>query len=406
LFVCLSGNTLVATAWFEDSSAKGVNGDQNNNGTTDSGAAYVYVRDGDTWKPQAYLKASDSAPYDYFGAAAVLEGDTLVVSAIHEGLFELSATMTRPGAAYVFTRSAGVWSQTQRIEAPQLNGADMFGLAVDLEGDTLVVGAPLEATSGQRSGAAYIFERVGGVWMERQMLKSSAPKAGALFGSSLALEGDHLVVGAPNEAQPDTDSGSAEVFVRRGGMWVPQQRLGPPTPIGGANFGFAVALHGNRIVVGAPRTASLISTVETPPGEVYVFDTDGEHWNQSAVLRATAPDGSDFFGLAVGLTDTVLAVGAPGDASGARGVSADPKRTDAQYSGAMYLFAETADGWAPSAYIKPHNTDANDGFGWPFAIDGNTLAVGAILESSDEQGFGGMGANNRSQASGAVYVFQ
>lgn len=402
----LSGDTLLATAAFEDSAAQGVNGDQDSNAATDSGAAFVYVRDGDSWKQQAYLKPSDTSAYDYFGVRAALDGDTIVVGAIHALIFDPGIVASRPGAAYVYTRKDGAWSQTQRIAASDAQGADVFGTGIALDGNTLAVGAAWESTSADRSGAVYIFERTGSIWVERQKLKASKPSSGAYFGANLALEADRLVVGAPNDNRPLTRAGTAEIFVRRGGTWMSQQSLQPASLSENANFGFAVAVHGDRVIVGAPRTSPYFTETALPPGEVYVFDADGDHWNQTALLRSPNPIQLDCFGIGVALSDRGLAIGASGDTSGAKGIGGDPTRTDAKLSGAAYLYAPAADGWVETAYIKAHNTGANDAFGYVIALDAEALAVSATLESGDERDIGGTGASDAQTNSGAVYVFR
>jgi FG-GAP repeat len=145
------------------------------------GAAYVFVREGGSWKQQAYLKPSDLAAADYFGAALALDGDTLIAAALHESPIAEFGT-TRPGAAYVFTRANGVWSQTQRLAASQPNAADLFGVSIGKSGDTLAIGASFDATNGDRSGVVYIFGWDGSKWIERQKIQSSQPSARALFG--------------------------------------------------------------------------------------------------------------------------------------------------------------------------------------------------------------------------------
>jgi len=407
-WVSLSGDTLVATAWFEDSASNTVDGDQDNNAANDSGAAYVYVRDKNGWKSQAYLKASGVRSNDYFGVRADIEGDTIVVGALGEGIYTPSATATRSGAAYVYMRKDGKWQEVQRLAASNRSGADVFGSAVVLDGDRLAIGAPWESTAASRSGAVYIFERSEGMWKERQMLKSSKPRADALFGSAVALEGDHLVVGAPLDSEPTTNAGSGEIFVREGDTWRSQQRLQPSSLSSGANFGFSVALHGNRVAIGAPHTKAFLATTETPPGELYLFEAAAGQWEQSVMLTAETPHESDFYGSNVVLIDDAMAVAASGDHSGASGLQGDPTRTDAMFSGAVYLYANTAAGWVRSTYIKAHNADPGDAFGYALAADAtsNTIAVGATLESSSARGINSSGPSSGSFTSGAVYIFR
>lgn len=399
--LAISANTLLVTAWFEDSAATGVNGDPTNTSATDSGAAYVWVRDGDGWKQQAYLKPNDTATYDYFGTRAALEGDTIVVGAIHQGLFETTIGPPRQGAAYVYTRAAGVWSQTQRLAGSVQSGADLYGAGVALDRDTLVIGAPWESTGENRSGAVYIYQRSGSMFTEVQKLRPSKPSPDGRYGWSVALDGDRLVVGAPEGPPPHDRKGSAEIFARSGGTWMLSQYLQPMTLGGAANFGFSVSVRGERVAIAAPRTSPFPgSPAPTEPGEVYVFEAAGETWRQTAQLHAPIPRNTDWFGLSVLLTDGALVVGAPGDTSSERGIGADPMSSDAAFSGATYLFAPTASGWVQSTFIKGDNTDIDDWFGYALGSDGRTLAISALFENGSERTAGG------SVSSGAVYVFR
>jgi hypothetical protein len=380
----ISGDTMVVAAWFEGA------------GGASRGAAYVLARDGDNWKQQTQLKPSDAADYDYFGTSTDLDGDTLVIGAIHEGLYEANTGPSRLGAAYVYTRTSGSWSFSQRLAGTPQDQSDLFGAGVALAGDTLVVGAPWESTGQAHSGAVYVYQRKGAMWSEVQKIKSSKPAANARFGWSVALDADRLVIGAPDDPPPNMRTGSAEVFVRRAGTWTLSQFLQPQTLGAAANFGYAVSVRGDHVAIGAPRTASFPgSPTPTEPGEVYVFEPDGDGWKQSAMLHARYPRNTDWFGLSLQLTDGALIIGAPGDASGARGLDADASRNDATFSGSVYVFAPSDEGWVESAFIKGKNTDINDWFGSSVASDGRSLAVSAMFENGMSTGL----------TTGAVYVF-
>jgi FG-GAP repeat len=395
--VDISGDTLVITSWFEDSAAKGINGDENDTGAADSGAAWVYVRDGTEWKKQAYIKPNDTMTLDYFGTHADIQGDTLVVGAIHEGIFEGGAGSSRPGAAYVFERKDGKWMQTQRLAASTMQASsDLFGEAITLNGDTLAVGAPWDSTSAGTSGAVYIYQRNGSMFSEVQKIKATKPVQGAGFGSQISIDGDRMVIGAPSTPTSSTDGGSAEVFVRSNGMWKSVQLIQPQIRAG-ASFGYFTALRGNTLAISAPRPSDYPgSPTPTDPGEVYVYEPDGEMWKQAAVLSAPYPRNTNWFGLSVYLTDAGLIVGSPGDASNGRGVNADPSKAgNATFSGAVYLFAPSRDGWKQTAFIKGNETDVDDWFGLSVEADGDWLAVGAMFEND-------MGDGLRA---GAVYLF-
>ncbi|MCK6483155.1 MAG: thrombospondin type 3 repeat-containing protein [Phycisphaerae bacterium] len=244
--VAASGDTVVVGAWLEDSGATGVNGNQADNSASNSGAAYVFVRDamGD-WSQQAYLKASNTGASDTFGWSVAVNGDTVVVGAFQE---DSSATgvngnqadnsANNSGAAYVFVRSSGVWSQQAYLKASNTGTNDQFGYSVAVSGDTVVVGAIDEDSnatgidgnqadnSASGSGAAYVFVRGGGVWSQQAYLKASNTGVSDLFGVSVAVSGDTVVVGAHREDSnatgvngnesdnSATDSGAIYVFVQ------------------------------------------------------------------------------------------------------------------------------------------------------------------------------------------------
>jgi hypothetical protein len=227
-----------------------------------------------------------------------------------------------------------------------------------------------------------------------------------VFGWSLALDADTLVVGAMDHSglvMTTAGPGSAYVFVANGTNWTEQQHLQAPQPTEGATFGWSVAVQGNTAAIGASR-ADLYKI--TPAGEVYLFERTGEHWDFSQVLTATISRRSDYFGASVALSSNLLVVGATGDASGARGLQADPSRSDANASGAVYLYGRQPMGWVRSTYIKTSNAEGGDSFGDHVALDGDTIVVGAIGESGPGMGTTGDPTLNTLPESGAVYMFR
>ncbi len=216
--VALDGDTAVVGACFEDSSATGVNGNQSSNSAGDSGAAYVFVQSGAAWSQQAYLKASNTEFGDYFGWSVSVSGDTAVVGALHEDSGATGVNGNQgdngagsAGAAYVFTRSGATWSQQAYLKASNTEAADLFASSVAVSGDTVVIGAPLEASaatgvngaqgdeSANDAGAAYLFRRSGGIWSQQAYLKASNSAAADYFGYSVSVAGDTVVIGAIHE---------------------------------------------------------------------------------------------------------------------------------------------------------------------------------------------------------------
>jgi hypothetical protein len=184
-------------------------------------------------------------------------------------------------------------------------------------------------------------------------------------------------------------------------------------------FGFAIALSGDgsTMAVGAYGEASTatgvggnqaINTAQFA-GAVYVFTRSGTTWTQQAYIKASNTQASDMFGMAVALSNdgSVLAVGAPMEASASTGINGNQANNGAMSAGAVYLFERVGAAWSQSAYVKASNTNANDSFGGAIALsgDGATLAVGATGESSAATGINGNQADNTATNSGAVYVF-
>jgi hypothetical protein len=232
--VALSGDgaTLAVGALYEASAATGVGGDQASNAAPGAGAVYVLARRGKAWRHEAYVKASNTAADDAFGASVALSADgaTLAVGAYGEdsaatgvGGDQASDAAPGAGAAYVFARSGGVWSQEAYVKASNAGAGDSFGVALALsaDGSALAVGASGEASaatgvggdqaddSAPAAGAVYLLERRGGAWTQEAYVKASNTGAGDTFGAAVALSGRGalLAVGASGEASAATGVG-------------------------------------------------------------------------------------------------------------------------------------------------------------------------------------------------------
>ncbi len=356
--------------------------------TTDSGAQKTYtvvlIRG---FGQQAYAKAFNTDTNDNFGNAVALSGDgnTLVVGACNEssaatgfGGDGADNSALRSGAVYVFARSGAQWAQETYVKASHTDPNDLFGYSVALstDGNTLAVGAKGEASkatsingdetddSAPSSGAVYVFGRSGTDWVQRAYVKASNSGSYDAFGTCVALnaDGTTLAVGARGESSSATGVG------------------------------------GNESDNDAGRS-----------GAAYVFAFNGATWSQQAYIKASNTDGGDEFGSSIALNSdgNTLAVGAPGEASKAKGVGGSQTDNSATLSGAVYVFLRSGVDWAQQAYLKASNTEMEDQFGFSLALsgDGDTLAVGALGESSAGTGVGGSQSNNDAGSSGAVYVF-
>ncbi len=418
-------------------------------GAPDSGAVYVFTRDGaGVWTQQAYIKASNTDSEDAFGQTVALSGDTLVVGAHLEASAatgidgdQSDNSANNAGAVYVFTRdAAGVWTQQAYIKASNTDDRDSFG-SIALSGDTLAVGAFGEDSAatginGDQSdnstdgtGAVYVFTRdAAGVWTQQAYIKASNTGAGDGF-ASVALSGDRLVIGASFEDsaatgidgdQSDnsaTDGGATYVFMRdAAGVWSQQAYLKASNTDTDDEFGRFVRLSGDTLVVSAHHEDSAASGIDGDQsdnsaidgGAAYVFAGDAAGvWSQLAYVKASNTEADDLFTWSVALSGNTLAVGARSEASAVTGIGGDQSDNSAVDAGSVYVFTRDMAGvWSQQAYIKASNTEANDLFGTrQIALSGDTLAVSATHEASAATGIDGDQSDNSASQAGAVYVY-
>ena len=329
------------------------------------GSAYVFVRSGGGWTQQQKLVADDGAAGDAFGASVSISGDTVVVGATGK-----SGDFRGQGAAYVFTRSGATWTQQQKLLADDAAAGDAFGGSVAISGDTVVVSAPLDVIGVTvDQGSAYVFTRSGTVWTRRQKLTAADGAAEDIFGFSVAISGDTLVVGAKfdNIAEHE-DQGSAYVFTRSGGVWTQRQKLVAGDGAEGDLFGHSVAVSGDTIVVGAPTEDGALFG----QGAAYVFAPGGATWTQQQKLTAddaALGDRGDAFGVSVAISGDTLVVGAYLDNIGATFLQ-----------GSAYVFSRSGATWAQQQKLIADDGADDDTFGWSVAVSGGTVVVGAALD--------------------------
>jgi len=188
-----------------DTALVGAFGDGDNGSL--SGSAYVFVRNGGTWTQQAKLLASDGAVGDAFGYAVSVSGDTALVGAGWD-----DDNGTNSGSAYVLVRNGGTWAQQAKLLASDGAAGDGFGIAVSVSGDTALVGADWDDDNGSDFGSAYVFVRDGGTWTWQAKLLASDGAAGDQFGRAVSVSGDTALVGAHLDDDNGYHSGSAYVF--------------------------------------------------------------------------------------------------------------------------------------------------------------------------------------------------
>ena len=271
---------------------------------TDSGSVYVFARSDGAWSQQAKLTPGDGSQNDQFGRSVAVSGETLVVGAPTD-----TPGGTDSGAAYVFVRSDGTWTEQAKLIASNGGQGHNFGWSVSVDGDSLVAGAFGGFSKGTDSGAAYVFVRSYGTWMEQTELIGDDTAGGDTLGWSVSIDGDQVVVGAPGDTARGTDSGSAYVFVRAAGAWTQQARLLASDGAQNDNFGWSVSISGDKVAA----TAFADTVKGTDSGSVYVYVRDGETWSQQANLTASDGKSGDRFGRAVAVSGNNLVAGAPND---------------------------------------------------------------------------------------------
>ena len=363
----------------------------------DTGAVYPIVVD-PTFSQQQQLTASDGAASDKFGASVAVSGDTAIVGA--------TSANSDKGAAYVFVRSGTTWTQQAQLTASDGAASDNLGVSVAISGNTAVVGATGHNSS---RGAAYVFVRSGTSWSEQQKLTASTAQANDFFGSSVAIDGDTVVVGARSiktsggffnvgessersnriqlrslSSAGGNSKGAAYVFVRAGTTWSQQQKLTASDGANGDRFGVSVAISGDTVVVGADVNASNLNST-LPYGAIYVFVRSGTTWSQQAKKSTSADQGR--FGSAVTISGDTLVVGA-----GVEDILIGPPV--GSDLGAVYIFVRSGSDWSLEKKLIPSDGASSDQFGTSVSISGNTLVVGA---NGDDVG------SNSNQ--GSAYLF-
>lgn len=268
-----------------------------------TGAAYLFERTEDGWtlRHQFSPTTEENTPTDEertneFGRSIAFDGETVVVGDVHEP----TTMVPWIGGAFVFSGQDTAWEQDAALGT---EASDLFGTAVAVDGDTLLVGTPYAEVDERTTGAVYAYERRKGAWERRGRFAPDDPHQFSQFGQSVALDGETAVVGDPG-------AGRAYVFDRTSGDWVQQARF--DAPVGGSetDFGQSADVAGGTAVVGAPHAE------ET--GRAYVFSADSA-WTRSQQLAVTDLPEDAEFGFDVALTGETVLVGAPvfGGSSGA-----------------------------------------------------------------------------------------
>ncbi|MEE8155721.1 MAG: FG-GAP repeat protein [Phycisphaerales bacterium] len=340
---------------------------------TEAGAAYIFRPEGMIWTEMQKLLGSDQVAGDQFGRSVATDGSVAMIGSlqhIHDG-----APGTGAVYAFRFDSEASVWIEDQEVLTATGAWADGFGEVVSLSDELMLSGARFDDDNGANAGAAFVFrfDPDTSQWVEEQKLLASNGSAGNFFGSSVAVEGSLAVVGANLHQNNNNTGGAAYVFRfdPDTSEWVQEQILRPSDGAGGTNFGEAVSISGDLILVGAH--------IEDTNGAAYVFRLDPKtsQWEMEQKFVASDPGGIDHFGRSVAIDGETAVVGAwqGNDSSGAAYI---------------YRFDSDAEEWIEQAIALPEPNPWTNFFGRSVAIDDETAVIGAHGED---------------QQRGAAYVF-
>jgi len=323
---------------------------------TDSGSVHVFTRVGNNWRQQTKLTAADGEAGDEFGGNVALDGDIVVIGAMRDDDKGVDS-----GSAYVFTRSGTAWSHQVKLTASDGAVGDEFGYSVAISGDTAVVGAPRDDDKGDDAGSVYVFTRTGITWSQQTKLAASDGAAGDLFGISVAISGDTVVIGADLADEKGSNSGAAYVFSRSENTWSQQVKLTADDAEAGDLFGIRVTVFGDTAVIGAARD----DDKGDESGAAYVFIRSGIEWVQQAKLSANDGAANDRFGTRVATYGNTAVIGA---------ILSD---VTSDNTGSAYVFTRSGSTWSQQTKLAASDGAADDVFGWSVALYGDTVMIGA-----------------------------
>ncbi|MDH3986589.1 MAG: FG-GAP repeat protein, partial [Gammaproteobacteria bacterium] len=372
-----------------------------------SGAASVFVRGIEGWQHQQRLTAFDAIDGENFGAAMSLDGDTIIIGA-PTGLTAEAGTAVS-GTTYFYQRIGNVWSSQQKRSAPDATVGDLFGSSVSLYGDMAVIGVPADDDNGfvnsgaafsfriipaterklvaydpttfaqfgvqvavsedtlvigshqhehsglSKAGAVYIHKRIGRDWPLQQKIIASDAAVNDLFGASVDIDGNRIVVGAPGK---DGGDGAAYMFERVGTVWFERQKVvSGQADVAGDGFGSSVGVGGNWAVVGAEYDSDIASNA----GSGFVFEFDGFEWLLRDTLLAADISADQQFGNGIGMDGDSIVVSASGPGGG------------------VYVYARSGSLWPQEAKL---NSPAGQLIS-AVAISGDTVIAGASSDATE-----------------------
>lgn len=422
--IAVSGDLVAVGAPGERSNATGVNGDQTNLDAASSGAVYIFERIGGSWSQQAYLKASNTNAGDFFGQSVALSGNMLAVGARDEDSNaagvngnEADNSLVNSGAVYVFERTTGVWAQQAYLKAANPDSGDGFGSSISVAGDVIVVGAASESSnatgingnqgdnSSTDSGAAYVFRKMGGTWIQESYLKASNSEADDRFGTSLSISNNRIAISAPGEDSDaigsngdqsnnsQSQSGAIYVFEYSNGSWNQQAYLKAAVSHPDLVLGYDVSLSDDLLIAGSYIHAHL-------------FEWSISGWSQSTQLTAVSPYIPTNNAVStVAVHGQRILLGNIWEGDNNTGINDPSGGSTVIVSGGAYLYERIQGTWTLLAHIKSNQPSNFDIYAFGAALSNDIAVLSAPGDESNAVGVNGNQFDNSISNAGAVHVY-
>lgn len=377
-----------------------------------TGGVYVFEYDGSSWTESAILFASDAADYDSFGNSVSLAGNIALIGAPQD-----DDNGSNSGSVYFFELVDGSWVEVQKLLAIDGSSSDSFGNSLQIDGNRALIGAHINSGNGSGSGAAYIFELSSGSWNQTAKLFPGDGSLNDSFGFSVSLSANRALIGSSYDDDNGNNSGSAYIFDLVGGIWLETAKLLPDIGAAADNFGSSVSLDADTALIGAygnDENGDL-------SGAAYIFEFDSVNWSQTIKLSPNDHTASDYFGYFVTLSNNIAVVGSPNkeinstsgagasyvfvkaganwiqntklfandgdedDAFGTRVHLKDNKLIVTSYndddhglnSGSVYIYDYIGGSWLFKNKLLPTDSAHNDNFGFSVSLDGDVAIIGA-----------------------------
>lgn len=344
---------------------------------------YVFRRTEDGWKQQTIIKAPKGQERSRYAKDFDVSDDFIAILSPSALSIDDAVNSDFYGAVYVFTEHDDVWKKTQRVTVPKGKYGNGLSSSVAIDGNQMVIGSSAHSESDTKlhTGTAYVFELVNGIWQKQAMLLAEDLKAWEGFGREVAISGDRVVISAPNPAEYERKiDGQVYVFEKQDGTWQMHSRIDDEEV---SWFGDDVSLSGDRLTVTSPSTGKV---------HLYEFDAVSNVWKINRIISANHASQRYPHPMAIAMDGNRLVLAEPN------------KRLSAgefEQQGRVRVFEHQADGFVAMTPASFMNEEANgltvagDHFGWQHVRSGDTMLVTASHDQSSKDAY-----------MGAVYVYR